>query len=54
MYIRLGGLNDVAVKALQLVLMTLTNNGRTAGVQKQCINGDRLHRGMLLHGGDPL
>lgn len=47
-------MNDVAVRALQLVLMTLTNNSRTAGVQKQCINGDRLQRGMLLHGDGPL
>jgi len=48
-------MNDIAVIALQLVLMMLKHDCRTAGVQKQCINGDRLQRGMLLlHGGDPL
>ncbi len=50
----LAGMNDIAVIALQLLLMTLTNISRTAGVQKQRINGDRLQWGMLLHGGCPL
>ncbi len=30
----LAGMNDIAVIALQLVLLTLTNNSRNAGVQE--------------------
>jgi hypothetical protein len=54
MYNRLVGMIGIAVIALWLVLMTLTNNCRYASVQKERVDGDKLQRCMLLHGGGPL